>query len=453
MGSTSFQAKDDTSFTRKDVEPNMQITTVQWHAYAIPLRTPFATAHSSMAIRNSIIVEIYTEQGIVGIGEIAPLPEFGRDSLAIAYSSLSMLAPHLHGKTLEEALTIVGTIGSANISSQEHADTYARRGGGGGDEGLGPLWPPAIQGLPNLTMQNNWDTAGGHKGPHALHEERYLASEVSASTLCGLEMALLDALGKTQGTSVSRLLAPTSTNARSHIPVNAVIGAKDLEVAIVRAKEAVTAGFGCIKLKVGMHGDISQEVERIAAIRKAIGPSVHFRLDANEAWSLEQGVAILSQCLQYTIQYVEQPLPARQLKNMHTLRQAVSIPLATDEALSNLESAERILDHEAADILIIKPQLAGGLRVGRQIIQLAANRGVQCVVTSSIEAGIGVTAALHLAAASPEISLECGLATLNLLVDDLIVEDLPVQNGHMQVPVGDGLGIGLDQAALNKYAS
>jgi o-succinylbenzoate synthase len=375
----------------------MQITTVQWHAYAIPLRTPFATAHSSMAIRNSIIVEIYTEQGIVGVGEIAPLPEFGRDSLAIAYSSFSMLAPHIHGKTLEEALAIVEAISS----------THSRRGG----------------------------------------------SEISASTLCGLEMALLDALGKTQGMSVSRLLAPTSTNARSHIPVNAVIGAKDLEVAIVRAKEAVTAGFGCIKLKVGMHGDISQEVERIAAIRKAIGPSVHLRLDANEAWSLEQGVAILSQCLQYTIQYVEQPLPARQLKNMHTLRQAVSIPLATDEALSNLESAERILDHEAADILIIKPQLAGGLRVGRQIIQLAANRGVQCVVTSSIEAGIGVTAALHLAAASPEISLECGLATLNLLVDDLIVEDLPVQNGHMQVPVGDGLGIGLDQAALNKYAS
>ncbi len=202
-----------------------------------------------------------------------------------------------------------------------------------------------------------------------------------------------------------------------------------------------------------MYDDISQEVERIAAIREAIGPLAHLRLDANEAWSLEQGVAILSQCVQHAIQYVEQPLPASKLKAMHTLRQAVSIPLAADEALYNLESAERILDHEAADILIIKPQLAGGLRVGRQIIQLAAKRGVQSVITSTIEAGIGVAAALHLAAASPEISLECGLATLNLLVDDLIIEELVVQNGHMQVPVGDGLGIGLDQAALNKYAS
>ena len=266
-------------------------------------------------------------------------------------------------------------------------------------------------------------------------------------------MALLDAWGKIQAVSVSRLLAPISTGVRSHVSVNAVIGAKDLETAIIRAKEAVATGFDCIKLKVGMYGDISQEVERIAAIREAIGPHTHLRLDANEAWGLEQAVEVLSQCVQYTIQYVEQPLPAHELKDMHALRQAVPLPLAADEALYNLKSAERILDHKAADILIIKPQLAGGLRVGRQIIQRAAERGVQCVVTSTIETGIGVAAALHLAAASPEISLECGLATLNLLVDDLIIEELVVQNGYMQVPVGDGLGIGLDKTALTRYAS
>ena len=430
----------------------MRITNVQWHAYSIPLRTAFTTAHSSMAIRNGVVVEVGTEQDIVGVGEIAPLLEFGRDSMTTAYSSLSMLAPHLHGKTIEEALAIVEAI----------SNTHSRRGEGGGDEGWGPLWPLAVQGLPNSTTQNNWGMAGGHKGPHstplyprpyALHEERFLANEISASTLCGLEMALLDAWGKIQGVSVSRLLAPISTDVRSHIPVNAVIGARDLETAIIRAKEVVAAGFDCIKLKVGMYSDISQEVERIATIREAIGPFVHLRLDANEAWSLEQAVEILSQCVQYTIQYVEQPLPAHELKDMHALRQAVPLLLAADEALYNLESAERILDHKAADILIIKLQLAGGLRVGRQIIQRAAERGVQCVVTSTIETGIGVAAALHLAAASPEIALECGLATLDLLVDDLIVEGLPVQNGHMRVPASNGLGIELDKAALTRYAS
>jgi L-Ala-D/L-Glu epimerase len=384
----------------------MRITSVQWHAYSIPLRTAFATAHSSMAKRNGILVEVYTEQDIVGVGEIAPLPEFGRDSMTTAYSSLAMLALHLEGKTIEEALAIIEAKG-ANISPSERDSPYAN-----------------------------------------VHGNLALANEISASSLCGLDIALLDAWGKMQGVSVSRLLAPISTDVRSHIPVNAVIGAKDLETAIIRVKEMVAAGFDCIKLKVGMYGDISQEVERIAAIREAIGPHTHLRLDANEAWSLEQAVEVLSQCVQYTIQYVEQPLPAHELKDMHALRQAVPLPLAADEALYNLKSAERILDHKAADILIIKAQLAGGLRVGRQIIQRAAERGVQCVVTSTIETGIGVAAALHLAAASPEITLECGLATLDLLVDDLIVEGLPVQNGHMRVPAGNGLGIELDKAAL-----
>src|SRR5439155_14656372 len=124
------------------------------------------------------------------------------------------------------------------------------------------------------------------------------------------------------------------------------------------------------------------------------------------------------------------------------------IAIAADEALYNLDSAQHILDNEAADILIIKPQLAGGLRAGQQIIRLAAEHAVQSVITSTIEAGIGLVAALHLAASSPEITLECGLATLHLLADDLIVEDLPVHNGYLSLPPGSGLGVRLDKDAL-----
>src|SRR5437588_12492201 len=99
---------------------------------------------------------------------------------------------------------------------------------------------------------------------------------------------------------------------------------------------------------------------------------------------------------------------------MSTLRQAVSIPIAADEAVHSLESARLVMEHEAADILVIKPQLAGGLRLVQQIIADATAWGIQCVITSTIETGIGLTAALHLAAATA-ITLECGLATLSLL--------------------------------------
>jgi len=72
-------------------------------------------------------------------------------------------------------------------------------------------------------------------------------------------------------------------------------------------------------------------------------------------------------------------------------------------------------------------------------------------IERTIEAGIGLTAALHLAAASPAVTLECGLATLHLLVDDLLVNNLPVHDGLLTVPTGPGLGIELDWEALRRY--
>ncbi|HEX6477465.1 MAG TPA: o-succinylbenzoate synthase, partial [Ktedonobacteraceae bacterium] len=339
--------------------------------------------------REGIIVQITTERGISGIGEIAPLPAFGGASLADACALLPALAARLCGKSLDEALELVH--------------------------------------------------AGSKTGTEA-------AFAFSAPALCGMEIALLDAIGKAEGCGVCTLLSPPGTAPRASVAVNAVIGAGATEA----AREARKNGYRCVKLKASLGGSIQEEVERVAAVRDAIGPDTHLRLDANEAWNLEEAIAFLSQCVPYNIQYVEQPLKAHDLAGMRALRQAVPIPIAVDEALHSLESAQLILDNEAADVLVIKPQLAGGLRAGQQIIEAAAERGTPCVITSTIEAGIGLTAALHLAAASPAVTLECGLATLHLLVDDLVTNDLPVRDGLLTVPTGPGLGIELDREALRR---
>lgn len=86
------------------------------------------------------------------------------------------------------------------------------------------------------------------------------------------------------------------------------------------------------------------------------------------------------------------------------------------------------------------------------MIAAATERGVRSVISSTLEAGIGLVAALHLASASPAVTLECGLATLGLLVDDLVMDDLPVRDGFLAVPTGPGLGIALDREALARYA-
>jgi L-Ala-D/L-Glu epimerase len=366
---------------------SMDIIDVRWRSYRLPFLHSFSTAHSILTAREGIIVQVTTSQGISGFGEVAPLPAFAGGSLAHACALLPPLAAQLRHKTLHEALDFV--------YSQEQTK--------------------------------------------------------AASTLCGLEIALLDALGKAEGCAVSALLSPSGTVPRTVVPVNAVIGVRSIPSAVAAARDAKKNGFRCVKLKVGLGLSAHEEIERVASVRDALGPTMHLRLDANEAWHLEEAIAILSQCVPYDIQYIEQPLKAGDLAGMRALRKAIPIPLAADEAVHSLESARLVLESEAADILVIKPQLAGGLRLSQQMIQLATERDVQSVITSSIEAGIGLAAELHLAAASPAVTLACGLATLDLLVDDLLIDELPIRAGLLPLPPGPGLGVELDQQALDSY--
>jgi o-succinylbenzoate synthase len=367
----------------------MKIIDIQWQTYRVPFAGEFHSAHGVLEAREGIIVQVTTNGGITGIGEMAPLPMFNGSSLADAHSLLHVLADYLKHTTLDEALEL-------------------------------------------LTAER--------------------ISPMNAPTLCGLEIALLDTLGKARDRSISTLLTPPDFTPRASVTVNTIISAKATKAAAEAALKARSNSFACVKLKVGLGLSIWEEVERIATVRDAIGPSMHLRLDANEAWQFEEAFAILSQCVPYDIQYIEQPLSALDLSGMRTLRHEVPIAIAVDEAIHDLESVYVALDNEAADFLVIKPQLAGGLRIAQEMIQVASERGAGCVITSTLEAGIGIAAELHLVAASPAVTLECGLATLSLLVDDLLTEGLVVHEGFMTVPRSPGLGVELDRHALQRYA-
>lgn len=371
----------------------MKLAGLTWKPYRIPFCGPFVTAHGPLNNRSGALVTAHTDEGYTGTGEIAPLPEQSGASLGAALSALPGLIHTLRGRELGDILHF-------------------------------------------LAAQN---------------EEGQLPS----SLICGLEIALLDALGKARGQSIATLLASgypyeekhASASPRVCVSVNAVIGGAAIEKIVESARTAIKAGFTCLKLKLT---DASQAaIDRVATLRAAIGPEVSLRLDANAGWNFEQALFLLTQCAPFDIQYVEQPMPALNLADMARLRISSPIPIAADEAVSDLNSARRILEAEAADVLILKPQLAGGLQSCRQIIQEASSRHVSCVLTSALEAGIGVAATLHLAAASPEVTLPCGLATLALLEDDLLQEDLAIEQGNMIVPAGSGLGVTLDTSSLH----
>ena len=143
-------------------------------------------------------------------------------------------------------------------------------------------------------------------------------------------------------------------------------------------------------------------------------------------------------------------MAAGDLEGMAQVRSAVATPIGADESVRGPEQARHVVEASAADVLIVKPMLAGGLRRSRQIVELALAAGLEALVTSTIDAGVGVAAALHLAATLPT-PRACGLATAALLVDDLLTCPLAILDGAMHLPSGPGLGVALDTQALARY--
>lgn len=375
----------------------MKLVDLTWSTYHVPFRDAFLTAHGALDTRSGALLSARTSDGYVGYGEVAPLPSHNGQSLDEVLSTLAALTRELPGRDVSDILRFL--------------------------------------------------------------EAQSEGGQLPSSLICGLETALFDAIGQASGLRVADLLAQAALSdencppaaPRSRIPVNAVISGPTTEAAVASARAAIKAGFFCLKLKLA--GAPQAMHERVAAVRAALGPEPRLRLDANASWSFEQARALLAQCAAYDIEYIEQPLPVHDLDGMARLRGETAIPLAADEALSSLESARRVLQARAADVLILKPQLAGGLRACRQIVHEASAQQVACVITSTLETGIGIVAALHLAASAPEIALPCGLATLALLEDDLLREEPVIQQGYLQLPAGPGLGVHVDQDALGRFAA
>ena len=182
------------------------------------------------------------------------------------------------------------------------------------------------------------------------------------------------------------------------------------------------------------------EIENMVMLTKSFGEEISFRLDANGAFDLPQAIRFCKEMESFNIDYIEQPLPAEELVDLAELSYHTEIPIAVDESLTDFNSAEKIIEEQAASIFIIKPMISGGFIEAGKIIQLARDESIRTVITSSLETNIGRMACLHLAAAN-EITEACGLATGDLLNEDM--DRLSIENGIMYIPDIPGVGMEL----------
>jgi o-succinylbenzoate synthase len=249
----------------------------------------------------------------------------------------------------------------------------------------------------------------------------------------GITLAAADRGAREAGRSLARGLGAAPDVDR--VPVNATVGDADAAATADAAAAAVDRGFSTVKVKVGARS-VAADCERIRAVRAAVGDDVVVRADANAAWSREEAREAFRAFYRHRVSYVEQPLPAGDLAGLRSLRGS-GVGVAVDESLVEA-GLDAVLEADAADAAVIKPMAVGGPRRAVRLAGRAVVNGVDPVFTTTVDAAVARTAAVHCGAVVPEV-LACGLATADRLADDVGPDPAPVEDGAIAVPDGPGI--------------
>jgi L-alanine-DL-glutamate epimerase-like enolase superfamily enzyme len=246
--------------------------------------------------------------------------------------------------------------------------------------------------------------------------------------LAAVDMALWDRAGQRAEKPVSELLSDSPASA---VPVNATLTALDRAGCAEQAARATAAGYGCLKVKVG----IADDAGRVAAVRAAAGPEAALRLDANGAWDVEQAVRMIEVLSPAGLELVEEPTHG--LEAMRQVRERVAVRVSIDET-----AAERgALAAGVADAVCLKVARCGGIAGLIAAATLVRLAGAEVYLASTLDGPLGVAAALQAAAAlaSRGPMPPCGLATLELFED--FENPLPASEGAIALPDAPGLGV------------
>jgi len=226
--------------------------------------------------------------------------------------------------------------------------------------------------------------------------------------------------------AIESATVPWPAPVRDRVPVNVTVPAVGPE----RAAEIVAAS-GCLtaKVKVAERGQAeSEDIDRVAAVRDALGPGGRIRVDANGGWSVAVAERMLRVLGRYSLEYAEQPCAT--LAELAELRRLVDIPVAADESIRKAEDPLRVRAAGAADIVMVKVQPLGGVRPALRIAEAC---GLPVVVSSAVDSSVGLAAGVALAAALPELPYACGLATMSLLTGDVTADPLTESGGELPV--------------------
>jgi O-succinylbenzoate synthase len=234
---------------------------------------------------------------------------------------------------------------------------------------------------------------------------------------------------------------------RTTVPVNATVpavGPERVPEVLARFDGATTA-----KVKVAERGQsVQDDVDRVAAVRDAMGRQGRIRVDANGGWTVDEAVEVLRRLAPYGLEYAEQPCAT--VEELAELRRAlaragVEMLVAADESIRKAEDPLRVAREGAADLVVVKVAPLGGVRRALEVVEAC---GLPAVVSSALDTSVGMAAGVALAGTLPELDHACGLGTVALLAGD--VADPSLVPGGGRLPVGR---VEAKEALLRRWAA
>lgn len=369
----------------------MKITNVHCHRVTIPYRNPYRMAPGETRHKKQIIVVVDTDEGISGVGEtgVTLIERGGETQEAIYITIKRYFAPLLIGM-----------------------DPFD----------IGPV-------IDRLEGFNQGRTG-------------FLCAKAA------IDHALYDIMGKAVNQPVAKLLGGIH---RTQFKVSRSLGVKTPKEMAEDAVRLKSMGYAMLTIKVGF--DVKEDIERVAAVRDAVGSGYPLEVDVNGAYNVEVAIPVLRKMERYGIEAIEQPVPWWDLQGMKEVRIALDTPITADESAWTPHDVANIARMGAADTICVKPVKNGGLFLSRRMAEMAECAGMGVLMGSKHPLSPGTSAILHFAAALPCVHGVLGYGSpLERLVDDICDPPLEMnKDGTVSLPEGPGLGVTLSPEKLRKY--
>lgn len=285
--------------------------------------------------------------------------------------------------------------------------------------------------------------------PEAAAGEMSKAAKRNNAAKSALDMALLDATGKTLGVSAHVLLGGGRRRSFSAIWA---LASGDAGQEVEEAQGMIEKGwFNRFKIKLGF-ADPATDLDRLDALQKALPAGTDIIADVNQGWSEADFIRYIPRLADLGVSLIEQPLPGGQMAAMARIAARSPVPIMMDEGVFTTEDALYGCTRGAGSVLSLKLCKHGGVHQLKQVAAVAQAAGVQLYGGCLLESSVGAAAHLHAFATLPDLHWGTEHFGPKILIEDLCRNGLRYENFEVHLPDGPGLGVTPDLDLIEKYA-